>query len=130
MYQMQEESVTFLFHYPFLNSLLESSLAKGWGQHSTPADKEGKKLDSFGRWLYLAGALGRKSCNFMVCMAHFMHPIFEDMVPYLNILPEVQKMHLLHLQTEGLAAAKQEIAYAKHTLETAAKMLTMAVVFQ
>lgn len=63
----------------------------------------------------------------MACMARFIYAIFEDMAPYLHNPPEDQKAHVLCLCVDGLAAAKQEFTYAKHTLESAAKILTMAV---
>lgn len=69
MYQTQEESAPFLFLHPSPNSLVVSSSSKGHRQHSTSPDREGKKLDPFGRWLYSVGSLGIKSCNYMVFMA-------------------------------------------------------------
>lgn len=102
MYHIQEELAAFLFHHPSPNSLVVSSSSKGCCQHSTPPNKEVEKLNLFGRWLYLAGPLGIKSCNYIVCMDCFIHVIFEDIAPYLNNLPGDQKC----LHSDGLVPAK------------------------
>lgn len=49
------------------------------------------------------------------------------MAPYLNNLLEDQKAHVLRLHADGLVAAKHEITYAKHALETAAKTPTTVI---
>lgn len=49
------------------------------------------------------------------------------MVSYFSTLPAEQRDHLFCLSTDGLVAVKKEITYAKHTLESAAKILTTAV---
>lgn len=49
------------------------------------------------------------------------------MVPYFSALPAENRDRLLQLSADGLVAAKQEISYAKHTLEASARMLTTTV---
>lgn len=127
LYRTQEESALFLFQPPVPNSLVVLSSSKGRCQHSTPPDKEGKKLDAFSRRLYSAGSLRIKSCNYMACMARYIYAIFDYMAPHLSSLPTAQREHLQRLSSEGMLAAKQEIAYAKNTLESAAKTLTTTV---
>lgn len=109
LYRTQEDSAPFLFRHPVPNLLVVSSSSKGRRQHSTPSDKEGKKLDAFGQRLYSAGSLGIKSCNFMACMARYIYSIFEDMAPHLASLPSEQREHLQRLSSEGMMVAKQEI---------------------
>lgn len=54
-------------------------------------------------------------------MARYIYAIFEDMIPCFASLPADQRDCLFQLFADGLAAAKQEISYAKHSLEAAAK---------
>lgn len=64
---------------------------------------------------------------YMAYMACYIYAVFEDMAPHLAALLPEQREHLQRLSSEGMMAAKQEISYAKHTLESAAKTLTTAV---
>lgn len=111
----QKPSAEFLFHHPQPNSVIVSSSSKTRCQHCTPPVKEGKKLDSFGRRLYSVGALGIKSCNYMACMAHYIHAIFEDLM--------IRSQALCRRPCWGKTRSKS----AEHTLETSPKMLTTAV---
>lgn len=92
-----------------------------------PPDREGKKMDSYGRQLYSIGALGIKSCNYEAYIARFIHSVFEDLSPLLQLILEDSRQRALHLCSDGLSAAKQGIATACHILETSAKTLTTAV---
>lgn len=49
LYCIQETSAEFLFKHPQPNSVVVSSASKSKRHHSTPPDREGKKLDSYGR---------------------------------------------------------------------------------
>lgn len=89
--------------------------------HSMPPDKEGKKQDSCGRCLYSTGALEIKSCNYIACMSHYIHTIFEDLLPILQLVPDDLRQKVLQLCRDGMAAMKQNITSARHTLKTAAK---------
>lgn len=127
LYRTQEENVQFLFKHPQPNSLIVSSSYRSRRHHSTPPDPEGKKLDAYGRRLYSMGALGIKSNNYAACFSRFIHAVFEDLEPILHTVPADLKPKALQLCADGLAAARQNIATAKHGLETAAKTLTTGV---
>lgn len=77
--------------------------------------------------MYSIGALGIKSNNYAACIAMYIHVIFEDLEPILQTVPGDLKSRGLQLCTDGLAAARQNIAAAKHGLETSAKTLTTGV---
>lgn len=127
MYKIQEESAEFLFNHPKPNSVVVSTSAKTKRRQSTPSDREGKKLDSFGRRFYSSGALGIKASNYSACIARYIHAIFEDLSDVIPSLSDDKRRKLLQLQSAGLAAAKQEIATSKHLLEAASKTLATAV---
>lgn len=127
MYRTQEENVTFLFKHPQPNSLIVSSSSRSHRHHSTPPDTEGKKLDAYGRHLYSVGALGIKSNNYAACFSRYIHTVFEDLEPILQTLPPELKPKALQLCADGAAATRQNIATARHGLETSSKTLTTGV---
>lgn len=79
----------------------------------SPPDKEGKKLDSYSRRLYSTGALGIKSCNYVVCMSRYIHAILEDLVPVIYALPVDKKPRVLQLCRDDLATSKQNITLVR-----------------
>lgn len=127
MDRTQEESAEFLFKHPQPNSLIISSSLKSRWHHCIPPDKEGKKLGLYGRRLYSTGALGIKSCNYVVCMSHYIHSIFKDLIPVICAVPDDLKQWALQLCRDAMAVIKQNITSAWHNLETSAKTLTTTV---
>lgn len=95
-------------------TVIVSSSLKFRRHHSTPPDKEGKKLDACGRCLYSTGTLGIKSCNYIACMSRYIHAIFEDLLPILQLVSNDMKQHTLQLCTDGMTATRQNIPW-KHT---------------
>lgn len=84
----------------------------------------------YGQRLYSIGALGIKSCDYEAYIARFIHSVFEDLTPLLQLIPEDSRQRALHLCADGLSAAKQSITTSRHTMETSAKTLTTAVAIQ
>lgn len=130
LYRIQEASAEFLFTHLKPNSVVVSSSSRSRRQHSTPPDREGKKMDAYGRRLYSIGALGIKSCDYEVYIARCIHSVFEDLSLLLQLIPEDSRQRAVLLCSKGLLAAKQSIAIARHTLEMSAKTLTTAVAIQ
>lgn len=126
MYRVQEQSAAFLFSHPKPNSLVVSSSVQS-KHRSSPPDADGKTIDSYGRRLYTTGALGIKACNYMACMARFLYAVLEDFSAFIPHLPESLRPKALHLQTDGLAAACQQVNTSKHIVESSAKTLVSAV---
>lgn len=123
MYRTQEENVEFLFKHSQPNSIIISPSFRSCRYHSTPPDSEGKKLDAYGWCLYSTGALGIKSNNYAACISRNIHAIFEDLEPILQMVPGELKSRGLLLCADDLTAAQQNIATAKHSLETSEKTL-------
>lgn len=57
MYSVQQESAEFLFAHLKPNSVVVNSPSKLIKWHSTPNDREGKKIDALGFKFYSTGAL-------------------------------------------------------------------------
>lgn len=71
MYHTQEDSAEFFLKHPQPNSIVVSSSSKSRRHYSTPLDREGKKINSYGCRLYSTGALGIKSCNYVACISQY-----------------------------------------------------------
>lgn len=127
MYRVQESSAAFLYTHPKLNSLIVSSTVKGKCHHSTPQDREGKKIDMYGRRFYSTGALGIKAANYLACITRFVFGILEDFTPILPLLSEDYKARLTARHADGLAATKHLLASSKHVLDTSARTLSTVV---
>lgn len=77
MYRVQQEGAEFLFSHPKPNSMVVSSASKMRHQHSTPSDKEGKKIEAVGRKFYSTGALGIKATSYVACMARYSYALWR-----------------------------------------------------
>lgn len=94
MYRVQESSASFLYTHPKPNSLIVSSASKGKRHQTTPQDREGRKVDSYGRRFYSTGALGIKVANYLACISRFVFGIFEDFSQVLPLLPDEHREKL------------------------------------
>lgn len=130
MYRVQESSAPFLYLHPKPNSLIVSSSSKGRSSQSAPQHKDGKCIDVFGKRFYSTGVLAIKASKYLACISRFLFGVLEDLSPLLAQLPEEPRMKALHLQADGLAAAKQMICTSKHVLESSARTVSMAVALQ
>lgn len=130
MYRVQESSAAFLYTHPKLNSLIVTSTVKGKGYHSAPQDRDGKKIDMYGRRFYSTGALGIKAANYIACISRFVFGILEDFTPLLTMLPEEHRLCLTSRHADGLVATKQLLSSSKYVLESAARTLSSAVALQ
>lgn len=63
----------------------------------------------------------------MACMSRYNHAITEGLLQVIHALPDNKKRRALQLCGDGLAASKQNITSARHTLEMAAKTLTTSI---
>lgn len=127
MYRLQEASASFLYVHLKPNSLTVSSSLKGKCHQSTPQDKDGNWIDTFGRHFYSTGALAIKASNYLACISHFVYGILKDFTPLLPLLPEDSCARAIALQSDGLVSSKPLISSPKHVLELSACTLSKAV---
>lgn len=125
MYHIQQSSVQFLYSHPKPNSHIILSSAKGRTSHTSPQDKDGKRIDIFGRRFYSTGALAVKTSNYLACISRFFFGILEDFSALLPLLPDDATARALQMQSDGLAAAKHLICSSKHVLESSARTLLL-----
>lgn len=91
MYRVQESSAAFLYTHSKLNSLIVSLTVKRKRHHSMPQDREGKKINMYGRRFYSTGVLGITTANYLACISRFVFGILEDFTAILP-LPEDTQM--------------------------------------
>ncbi|XP_015265773.1 PREDICTED: TATA box-binding protein-associated factor RNA polymerase I subunit D isoform X1 [Gekko japonicus] len=127
MYKVQEPGAEFLFKHPKPNSTVVTLASKSKWTHSAPLDKESRKLDSFGRRFYSAGALGIKITNYMACMSRYQYALWERLSEVFTSLPD-DKCQLAHkIQKEGLILAKQQLKTSKDALDTFSETMASAI---
>lgn len=126
----QQEGVEFLFAHPKPNSVVVSLASKYRRQHSTPSDKEGKKIDTVCRKFYLTGALGIKATSYMACMARYSYALWDQLAEVVDMLPDDKRTKCRFLQREGMLLGKQLLTSAKHLIDLFAKTVTSTVSFR
>lgn len=117
MYRIQEATARFLYTHLKPKLLVVSSSMKVHRHQSYPPDKDGKRMDIFGRHIYSTNALAINSCNYLACMACNTYSLMEDLSFAIPLLPEEHRACLLHIQGDGIAVAKQQNSTSKHILE-------------
>lgn len=127
MYHVQESSAKFLYTHLRPNSLIMSSSTKGKRHQSYHPDKDGNRIDVFGRRVYSTSALAIKGWNCLACMTQFIDGKLDEFSGVLPLLPDEARCRALPIQLDGLVAAKQQISPAKHILESSARTLSLAV---
>lgn len=123
-YCVQNSLAGFLYFYPWPNSLIVSSSTKGRKKQLTLPDH--KQIDAFGCHFYSTGSFAIKGCNYLACMAHYIHGILDDFSELIPLLLNAKRARALELQSDRLSAAKQ-ISTSKNILEFLARTLSLAV---
>lgn len=82
LYRIREEGCDFLFRHPQANSRVSEVFpAKGRaGNHSSPLNKEGRRLDLLGRKIHSSGAMGLRVANFIMVMGHILNATMGENV--------------------------------------------------
>ncbi|KAF7243259.1 Transposon Ty3-I Gag-Pol polyprotein [Varanus komodoensis] len=90
MYRVREEDIPFLFRHPKPNSVVvESSQGREARGHTSPRDKEGRKVDSLACRVYAASGLGLRISNYtsdgwVLSIIHHGYGIKFNVVPSPN----------------------------------------------
>lgn len=76
------------------------------GTHSAPAVKEGRKIDILSRKVYASSSLNLRIANYQAMMSACQLFLWEEIAPYLDQLPDEQKLLARVLQVEALKLSK------------------------
>lgn len=58
-------------------------------------------MDAYGHKLYSIGSLSIKSCNYAACIGRFVHSVFNDLAPLLELIPEDSRQRAIRLCNES-----------------------------
>lgn len=117
MYWVQHEGAEFLFVHSKTNSVVESSASKSRKHHSTPNDRERKKIDVAGQKFYSTGALGIKTVSYIMCVSHYSYALWEQLSNVMKSLSDNKRTKGHFLQNEGMQLGKQLLTSVKHVLD-------------
>lgn len=90
MYLVQQERVGLLFAHPKFNSVVDTAALQPRRSHMTPANREGKKIDTAGCKFYSMGELGIKGVSYISCMKRYTYALWEQMWEVLEAVPDVR----------------------------------------
>lgn len=85
MYHLQEKGTEFIFNHPKPNSMAVSTSSKSKKVHSTPNDREGKKLDSIDKRLYSTGSLRVRTSTYSGFMGRYQYSLCDQLGPILTL---------------------------------------------
>ncbi|XP_062837379.1 uncharacterized protein LOC134299202 [Anolis carolinensis] len=126
-YRTDDEALEWLKHHPDPNSMVVKA-SQSSGRHSnSPADREGKRFDAVGRKLYSGALLLCRMANYGACMGAYQQILWEKAQPFFAKLSDEDRSVLSTLQQEADSLAHHQIQMAKHTGDTAGKMIAHAV---
>lgn len=109
----------------------EEMYPKGWqAYHSTPMDREERKLHVLGNKLHSSSALGFKISNYETVMAGYQLFSWERLLPFLGLLPgdEQRLAEVLHIKTIKLS--KQWSNAGQHSKDSAAHTMASSIVLR
>ncbi|XP_062834818.1 uncharacterized protein LOC134298444 [Anolis carolinensis] len=126
-YRTDDDSLEWLKHHPDPNSLVVKASQSSGRQSNTPADREGKRFDAVGRKLYSRALLLCRMANYGACMGAYQQIIWEKAQPFFAKLSDEDRSVLTTLQQEADSLAHYQIQMAKHTGDTAGKMIAHTI---
>ncbi|XP_075776479.1 uncharacterized protein LOC102450114 [Pelodiscus sinensis] len=130
-YFIPSKGMTFLFMHPQPNSLVVDAAqqrVKTPRHKTTPADKEGKRLDLLGRKVYSSATITLRMANYDALLSNHNFDIYTKLVSLLEHLPENKREILKLVVQEGYTASGTVLQIALDIADTAARTTTTSVV--
>ena len=128
MYRVQDSGVPFLFTHPKPNSIIvEAAQGRSQRTHTSPADKEGRRLDLFGRRVYSAAALGLRVAAYQAAMARYQILLWDKMWAVCEELPDERKNLARAFHQEAVRLSHLQLTTTQHGTDCAAKAMVSGV---
>ncbi|XP_053114884.1 proteoglycan 4-like [Hemicordylus capensis] len=130
LYRILDEENTYLLRHPDPNSMVVdcASTSKGSRRHTTPADKEGRKIDVLGRRLYATSSLAIRIANYAACMARYTHLLWDNLLhDSTSMSPGELQVKLHEVFDKTTSVTKQQLSTFKHLAETESRAMVTAV---
>ncbi|XP_062813817.1 nucleolar and coiled-body phosphoprotein 1-like [Anolis carolinensis] len=126
-YRTDDDTLEWLKHHPDPNSMVVKASQSSGRESTTPADREGKRFDAVGRKLYSGALLLCRMANYGACMGAYQQILWEKAQPFFSKLSDEDRSVMSTLQQEADSLAHHQIQMAKHTGDTAGKMIAHAI---
>ncbi|KAH0629919.1 hypothetical protein JD844_012410 [Phrynosoma platyrhinos] len=112
LYRIADPKPNWMIDHPHQNSdIVEGAQYISTFKSSTsPADKEGKKIDMLTKKSYSTSVLGLKVANYVGCMGAYSQHLMEKLALILEHLPEEHKLCAIDLQQEAHGADAEDVA--------------------
>ncbi|KAF7239811.1 Lamina-associated polypeptide 2, isoform alpha [Varanus komodoensis] len=128
MYRVREEDIPFLLRHPKPNSVVvESSRGREARGHTSPRDKEGRKVDSLARQVYAASGLGLRISNYEATLARYQYFLMQRLDAIIDTLPGNQGELAKTFVKEAMQVAVQQLSTARHHVDSDSRSLVGAV---
>ncbi|EMP24741.1 hypothetical protein UY3_18195 [Chelonia mydas] len=132
-YFVPSKGSEFLFTHPSPNSLVVNvANQKNESQHfhSTPSDKDNKRLDSFDRKVYSSSTLQFKVVNYAVLLAKYDHKNYAKVMQFIDDVSEDKRQRFKAVVSEGKLVSHAVLQATIDAADAAARSTAMAVVMQ
>ena len=108
LYRIHGTDTSFLLKHPAPNSLvIESSASKTPAKgHTTPSNKEGRKLEVLGRRMYSMTTFVLRAINYLITMGAYQKELWSRILPALQIAPDDIRQLCLNTHAEALMVSK------------------------
>ncbi|KAF7246105.1 Transposon Ty3-I Gag-Pol polyprotein [Varanus komodoensis] len=115
----REEDIPFLLRHPKPNSVVvESSQGQEARGHTSPRDKEGRKVDSLARRVYAASGLGLRISNYEATLARYQYFLMQRLDAIIDTLPGNQGELAKTFVKEAMQVAVQQLSTARHHVDS------------
>ncbi|KAF7243695.1 Glutamate 5-kinase [Varanus komodoensis] len=115
MYKVWEQNIQFLLKHPQPNSVvIESSQGRQTREHSTPADKEGRKIDMMSYRICAAMGLGLRISSYKATMARYQFFLWQKIESLAAYLPNQQRELACLFIREAMQLSRQQLNTARH----------------
>ncbi|KAF7249179.1 hypothetical protein EYD10_04795 [Varanus komodoensis] len=128
VYRVLEDDILFLIHHPRPNSVVvESSQGRESRGHIAPRDKEGRKIDTLARRVYVASGLGMRISNYEATLTRYQYFIMQKLDNVASSLPDRQAKLAKVFIKEATQVAVQQLSTARHHVDTNSRALVNAI---
>ncbi|KAF7237279.1 Guanine nucleotide exchange factor VAV2 [Varanus komodoensis] len=128
MYKIREQDIPFLLYHSKPNSIVvESSQGRDNREHSTPRDKEDRKIDLMACCIYVAMGLGLRISNYEATMARYQYFLMQQLESITSTIPEQQRDLAQVFIHKAVQLGIQQLSTARHLVDCNSRALVGAI---
>ncbi|KAF7238272.1 Enzymatic polyprotein [Varanus komodoensis] len=128
VYRVREDDIPFLLRLPKPNSVVvESSQGREAQGHTTPRDKEGRKVDMIAYRVYAAAGLSLCISNYEATLARYQYFIMQKLENVVSSLRDQQADLAKVFLNKAKKVAIQQLSTARHHIDTDSQAMVNAI---